>query len=175
MTTDMRADSSKHTNSDYKNIDKAIQVYAKKLNKTSQSMVMEEQLTYGNFFEDKMLIIQSIRFGFPYKLFNFIKEITPFTDEDWAKYLNLSLKSLQRYRAEEQHLFKPIHTEKIIELAEVTHYGVRVFDSNAQFYAWLNTPSFALGNQKPAELLHDSYGKELVMAELSRIEYGIFS
>ncbi len=67
-----------------------------------------------------------------------------------------------------------IHTEKIIELAEVTNFGKKVFDSNEQFYLWLNTPSFALGNLKPAKLLKDSYGKELVMAELNRIEQGIF-
>ena len=49
-----------------------------------------------------------------------------------------------------------------------------MFDSTEQFYLWLNTPSYALGNLKPAELLKDSYGKELVMGELNRIEQGIF-
>jgi uncharacterized protein (DUF2384 family) len=31
-----------------------------------------------------------------------------------------------------------------------------------------------MGDLKPAELLKDSYGKEMVMAELNRIEHGIF-
>ena len=65
--------------------------------------------------------------------------------------------------------------KKIIELAEVTNYGKEVFDSTEQFYLWLNTPSYALGNLKPTELLKDSYGKELVMGELNRIEQGIFA
>jgi putative toxin-antitoxin system antitoxin component (TIGR02293 family) len=89
--------------------------------------------------------------------------------------LNLSKKTLQRHRNEDDFFFKPIHTEKIIELAEVTNFGKEVFDSEEQFYLWLNTPSFALSNLKPAELLKDSYGKELVMSELNRIDHGIFA
>lgn len=157
-----------------KAIDKAIRVYAKKIEADNQIKIMQKDLTYSSFFHNKMLIIHAIRRGFPYTLFNFIKELTPFTDDDWASYLNLSIKSLQRYKKEVGFSFKPIHTEKIIELAEVTNFGNQVFDSNEQFYTWINTPSYALGNLKPAELLNDSYGKELVMAELNRIEHGIF-
>jgi uncharacterized protein (DUF2384 family) len=40
---------------------------------------------------------------------------------------------------------------------------------------WLETPNFALGNQKPFELLKDSYGKEMVMGELTRIDHGILA
>ena len=158
----------------FKDVDKAIQVYARQIERSNQIKVIQGELTYTSFFQNKMLIIHSIRQGFPYKLFSFIKNLTPFTEEDWASYLNLSVKSLQRYKKDTTYHFKPIHTEKIIELAEVTNFGMRVFDSKEQFYSWLNTSSYALGNLKPAELLNDSYGKELVMAELNRIEEGIF-
>jgi putative toxin-antitoxin system antitoxin component (TIGR02293 family) len=135
----------------------------------------QEKITFADFFQNKMLIIQVIRQGLPYKIFNIIKNISPFTEDDWAEYLNISKKSLQRYSNDSSFLFKPIHTEKIIELAEVTNFGKEVFDSTQQFYLWLNTPSFALNNLKPAELISDSYGKELVMAELNRIEHGVFA
>ena len=81
---------------------------------------------------------------------------------------------MQRYKNKEKHLFKPQHSEKIIELAEVTNYGNEVFNSKEQFYVWLNSISFALGNMTPLELLMDSYGKEMVMEELNRIDQGIF-
>ncbi len=136
---------------------------------------LAEGLTYSEFFENKMLIIRVIRQGLPYTLFSKIKDITPFTEEDWAEYLNVSKKTLHRHSNETDYFFKPIHTEKIIELAEVTHLGNEVFDTSEQFYLWLNTPSYALGNLKPAELLKDSYGKEMVMAELNRIDQGIFA
>ncbi len=135
----------------------------------------EVKFSFVDFFQDKMLLIKAIRKGLPYKIFYQIKQFTPFTDTDWANYLDLSLKSLQRYRDDAGFYFKPIHSEKILELAEVTSFGVSVFDSSEQFYAWLHTPSYALSGLKPVALLKDSYGKELVMAELNRIDFGIFA
>jgi putative toxin-antitoxin system antitoxin component (TIGR02293 family) len=136
---------------------------------------MSGKLSFAEFFLDKMLIVQAIRKGLPYKIFNQIKSFTPFSDADWAEYLDLSLKSLQRYRDDKDFYFKPIHTEKIFELAEVTNFGMEVFGSSEKFYGWLNAPSYALNGYKPGELLKDSYGKEMVMAELNRIEHGIFA
>jgi putative toxin-antitoxin system antitoxin component (TIGR02293 family) len=156
-------------------LDKGFRIYFQKIDKSSLVNIATEDLTYSGFFENKMLIIRTIREGISYSLFSKIKSVTPFTEDDWAEYLNLSKKTLLRHRNETDYFFKPIHSEKIIELAEVTNFGMEVFDSTEQFYLWLNTPSFALGSLKPAELLKDSYGKELVMAELNRIEHGIFA
>ena len=77
-------------------------------------------------------------------------------------------------REKEDFIFKPLQSEKILELAEVTSLGNDVFDTEEQFYLWLNTPSFALGNLQPIELLKDSYGKEMVVNELNKIDQGIF-
>ena len=149
--------------------------YAYQLYTLSGFEDVKKEFNYSDFFENKMLIIHTIRKCLPYSLFSKIQSLAPFKEEDWASYLNISTKTLQRNRNTPDFFFKPIHTEKIIELAEVTHFGKDVFDSAQQFYRWLNTPCFALGNLKPAELLKDSYGKDLVMAELNRIEHGIFA
>jgi len=133
-----------------------------------------DNTTLQDFFNDRMLVVHTIYRGIPYTLFQHIKELTPFSDKDWAEFLNLSMKSLQRYKVEKSYCFKPIHSEKIIELTEVTLTGMEVFDSSEQFYLWLNTPSYALGNMKPIELLKNSYGKEMVLSELNRIDQGIF-
>ncbi len=58
-------------------------------------------------------------------------------------------------------------------MAEVTNVGKEVFGDMEKFKLWLDTPNFSLGNLKPMELLKDSYGKELVIGELTRINYGI--
>ena len=159
---------------DFTQVNEALQLYVRTLEPTSNISISIKSITYSDFFDNKMLIIHTIRKGLPYDLFSKIKEITPFTEDDWSEYLNLSKKTLHRHKSEINFHFKPIHSEKIIELAEVTNYGKEVFDTIEQFYTWLNTPSFALENLKPSELLKDSYGKELVMAELNRIDYGIF-
>ena len=131
-------------------------------------------ITYSDFFNNKMLIVHSIRKGISFSFFNKIKKNSPFSDIEWADFLNISTKSLQRYKNQKKFVFKAIHSEKIIELAEVTNFGNEVFDNVKDFYSWLNTSSIALGNMKPQELLKDSYGKEMVMDELHRIDHGIF-
>lgn len=159
----------------YIQVNKAIKNYVSVLEKSENIITDSKGINFSNFFSNKLLIIHAIRKGFPYSLFNQIKIITPFTEKDWADYLNVSVKTLQRHKKDTNYYFKPIHTEKIIELAEVTSLGRKVFDSVEQFYHWLHTPSYALGKLKPAELLKDSYGKELVMDELNRIENGVFA
>lgn len=129
-------------------------------------------ITYSDFLSNKMLMILVIREGVPYSLFKLIQNFTPFTEENWADFLDLSTKSLHRYR-QTARSFKPIQSEKIIEMAEVTKVGLDVFGDMEKFKRWLETPNFSLGNLKPMELLKDSYGKELVISELTRINYGI--
>lgn len=139
----------------------------------SSKIEIDKQITYKDFLEDKMLIIFAIREGIPYSLFNVIQHYTPFSESDWANFLDISTKSLQRYRIAQEHHFKPIHSEKIIEMAEVTKVGLDVFGDIEKLKLWLNTPNFALGKLEPIELLKDSYGKDLVISELTRINYGI--
>ena len=156
-------------------VNEAISTYVQTISPLNMFTPLNKNLTYSDFLSNRMLIIHSIRKGIPYSLFKYIKANTPFTEVDWAGFLNISTKSLQRYKSEEDHIFKSIHSEKIIELAEVTNLGKEVFDTLDQFYLWLNSPSFALGNMKPVELLKNSYGKEMVINELNRIDQGIFA
>lgn len=139
-----------------------------------KKFVGKGNITYADFLANKMLLIMLIRNGVPYSLFDLIQNITPFTEDDWANFLDISTKSLQRYK-QSSHQFKPIHSEKIIEMAEVTHVGLDVFGDMEKFKLWLHTPTYALGNLKPMELLKDSYGKEMVLGELTRINHGIFA
>jgi putative toxin-antitoxin system antitoxin component (TIGR02293 family) len=136
-------------------------------------------LTFNQFLSNKMLIISTIQKGIPYKLFDLIKSIMPFTESDWANFLGVSTKTLQRYKQPTKNdskaiMLKSIQSEKIIELAEVTNVGKNVFGSMEKFKLWLDTPNFALCNMKPMELLNNSYGKEMIIGELNRIEHGIF-
>lgn len=128
----------------------------------------------SRFFSDRMMVVDVIRQGIPNPLFMSIKDLTPFSDQEWSDFLDISLKSLQRYKKESDYVFRSIHSEKIIELMEVTVVGLEVFDSAEDFAAWLNASSHSLGNRRPIELLRDSYGKELVLSELQRIDQGVF-
>lgn len=156
-------------------VNEALAHYVRDMNPSAVLGLNPGSLTFADLFDNKMLIIHTIRKGIPFELFDAIENSTPFSEAEWAEYLSISTKTLQRNRQAKNFRFKPIHTEKILELAEVTHYGNEVFDTTDQFYTWLSTPSYVFGNLKPSELLKDSYGKEMVMAELTRIDYGIFA
>lgn len=125
-------------------------------------------------FNDRWKISELIREGVSYSLFDIIKSRSPFNLTDWAGFLNISYKSMLRYN-QDQDTFKAIHSEKIIEIAEVTELGLEVFGNVKNFKNWMNKPSYALGGLAPRALLVDSYGKELVLRELTAIEYGLFA
>ncbi len=153
-------------------LDKEITSIVKRSKFDHRFLKERSNITYSDFFTDKLLMILVIRQGVTYNLFNLIKDTTPFTEENWADFLDISTKSLHRYKQTSKS-FKPIQSEKIIEMAEVTNVGIDVFGDMDKFKLWLETPNFSLGNLKPMELLKDSYGKELVISELTRINYGI--
>jgi putative toxin-antitoxin system antitoxin component (TIGR02293 family) len=122
---------------------------------------------------DKVRITETIESGIPYKSFEEIYKQSPFTQAFWAEVLGLSTKSLNRYK-QTRKKFKPLQSEKIIELAEVTGMGKKAFANDKDFELWLNTPSLALGSNRPIDLIKNSYGKELVVTELTNIDQGIF-
>ncbi len=155
-------------------LDKEISSLFKSLDIDQKFLSNKANITYSELFSNKMLMILIIREGVPYSLFNLIKLSTPFSESDWAGLLEISAKSLQRYK-ESSRQFKPIQSEKIIEMAEVTNVGLDVFGDMDKFKLWLDTPNFSLGGLKPKDLLRDSYGKEMVMGELTRINYGILA
>jgi len=153
-------------------LNKEISTLFKPSSENKRSGSVKNSLTYSEFLSDKMLIISLINTGVPYSLFDLIKNVTPFSEGDWANFLGISTKSLHRHKQDSKQ-FKPLQSEKIIEMAEVTHVGKEIFGDMEKFRLWLDTPNFSLGNMKPMELLKDSYGKELVVSELTRINYGI--
>ncbi len=156
-------------------LDDLIPGYVQEINAGTGYAGMSGVQNFAAFLNDKMLVIQAIRKGLPSRLFEKIKQVLPFTDVDWSSFLEVSAKTLQRYRQNPEKRFKPIHSEKIFELAEVSYFGREVFGSDQKFNHWLRTPSHALRGLQPIELLRDSYGKELVMDELNRIEHGVFA
>jgi putative toxin-antitoxin system antitoxin component (TIGR02293 family) len=134
-----------------------------------------KKIDYPTFLNDKFLVARAVKRGVPFDLFEEIKSNAPFSDQQWSEYLHINIRTLQRYNKEKDHVFKPLQSEKIFELAEVIHTGYKVFDSPEDLSTWLNSPSLALGNIKPVSLLDSSYGIDLVLAELNRIEYGVFA
>ena len=119
-------------------------------------------------------LIKIVREGIPYQYFKELAEKTPFKDKDWALYLRLSTRTLDRHR-EENKRFQPKQSERIIELMQLMNYGKIVFEDTTNFFDWLNSKNIALGGISPMEVLDTSIGINMIKDELGRIEHGILA
>jgi putative toxin-antitoxin system antitoxin component (TIGR02293 family) len=136
--------------------------------------INSNEMNLDKFLSNKMLMITIIEHGLPYYFFELLLEYTPFRTENWLEFLDISNKTLNRYK-ENDKAFKPSQSEKMIEMAEVTHTGLEVFGNMEKLRLWLDTPNFSLGKSKPMDLLKNSYGKDLVLTELTHINHGILA
>jgi putative toxin-antitoxin system antitoxin component (TIGR02293 family) len=122
--------------------------------------------------EDNLMMVAES--GIPYGTFNQMADQTPLSIGDWASFLHLSERTLHRYR-KNQLTFDPLHSERILELVLLFKKGQEIFNSEENYFAWLNTKNIALGSKTPLQLLGSSLGIGLVKDELSRIEHGILA
>lgn len=92
------------------------------------------------------------------------------TEKEFELILPTSISSMQK-----KTVYSRETSERIYELARLFGLGYDVFDTKEDFRKWLITPSRALGNKKPFELLDSSFGFEMVENEIVRIQYNVYS
>jgi putative toxin-antitoxin system antitoxin component (TIGR02293 family) len=121
-----------------------------------------------------LAIIDAVRTGISFNEFEKIVGNAPFSLAEWANYLQLSERTIQRNQKEKKS-FQPIQSERIIELIMLYEYGVDVFGDKDNFNVWLKSKSVALGGRTPKELLDTKFGVGMVKDELGRIEHGVLA
>ena len=92
------------------------------------------------------------------------------TEKEFENILPASISSMQK-----KSVYGKETSERIYEVARLYGLGYEVFDSKEDFKSWLKTPSRALGNKIPFELLDSSLGFEMVEKEINRIQYNVYS
>jgi putative toxin-antitoxin system antitoxin component (TIGR02293 family) len=121
-----------------------------------------------------MKLIDTVRKGIQYIKFSSIAKQSPFSMPEWAAFLNISERTLQRY-GKEKKIFAPEYAEKILEISLLLNKGISIFGNVEKFNTWLETKNIALGGMKPKSLLDSSFGIGMVSDELLRIEHGILA
>lgn len=91
-----------------------------------------------------------------------------------ATMLNVSEPTLYRWAKAEKPLERN-YTVKLFEITDLFLYGTDVFDSQKNFFKWLNLPNAALGGMEPQELIEIPGGIAKVRDILGRIEHGVYS
>ncbi|MDB4902681.1 MAG: hypothetical protein JWQ63_1962 [Mucilaginibacter sp.] len=135
---------------------------------------MSKHKKYETFDEDEINLANRARDGLSYNYFTTLSERIQLSVQEWADYLHISERTIQRYKKEGK-TFDPIYSEKIIIIELLYKKGIDVFGIEENFYTWMDTKSIALGGVKPKDLLDTSFGITMVYDELGRIEHGIFA
>jgi putative toxin-antitoxin system antitoxin component (TIGR02293 family) len=118
----------------------------------------------------QMELIDRIRVGVKKSEWkDFIAEIGA-TEKEFEYILPTSISSMQK-----KMLYDRETSERIYELARLFGLGYVVFDSISEFKQWLMTPSKALGNKQPFDLLDSSLGFEMVENEIIRIQHNVYA
>ncbi|MEO5947633.1 MAG: antitoxin Xre/MbcA/ParS toxin-binding domain-containing protein [Chitinophagaceae bacterium] len=137
--------------------------------------INEKQISY-NAIDDKdiLSLIQFVKDGFRFSAFTSLTKNTPFSLNEWSYFLNMSERTMQRYKKEKK-VFDPIYSEKILEVMLLYKLGVNVFGTKEKFIAWIEAKNLALGGAKPKEFLDNTFGISFLKDELTRIEHGILA
>ena len=127
----------------------------------------------GQKLENKMDLVELSRIGVTKTAVSNLAKYLMLSWKQLAELLPVTERTLQRYG--DQKSFNPTVSEQVLHIAEVTAKGTEVFEDKAKFIIWLNIPHKAFSNKTPLALLNSSFGAELVMEELGRIEFGVYS
>ena len=91
------------------------------------------------------------------------------TEKEFEFILPSSISTMQK-----KEVYSLETSERIYEISRLFGLGYEIFDTPKQFKQWLLTPSKALGNKIPFELLDSSFGFGVVENEILRIQYNVY-
>lgn len=101
-----------------------------------------------------------------------------------SAYLGISLDTMSRLlhsshrniqRKKDDELLDTLKSEKVLELASFAQRGVEVLGNKESLAEWLHSPIAALGHKMPIDFLDTTFGIQLVLKVLGRLEQGVFS
>lgn len=98
-------------------------------------------------------------------------EFLGFNQSDLSVFFEVDPSTLVRWKKEDKILTRLL-SKAIKDMDKAIAKGVRIFGSEDNFSAWLQTENIALGHTKPAELMLKPKGLELVIHALDAISWG---
>ena len=91
-----------------------------------------------------------------------------------AKAIGMSLRTLQRRRADPSQPLSVDQSGRVWRFAEILAKATEVMGSQRDAEEWLSEPAIGLNGQKPIDLLATAAGTELVETFLCQIQYGVY-
>ncbi|HMN06762.1 MAG TPA: MbcA/ParS/Xre antitoxin family protein [Flavobacteriales bacterium] len=105
--------------------------------------------------------------------FSALLKAWPLTSGDWAYLLRLQPRTIAE-RIRHSRDFTGLEAERVRVVERVLERGKEVFGTADKLGRWLDRSHPLFEGKKPKEMLVTMQGLGLVMAELGRIEHGVF-
>ena len=104
-----------------------------------------------------------------FKNFKKVMDKSPFSLLEWANFLHVSERTLQRY-AKDNSSFNGLLIDRILDLEKLIDFGNAEFGDH--FHDWLQSTPYNLYGNKPIELLKSSDGIKTVYNLIGQIVHG---
>jgi len=135
--------------------------------------VLGGSASIGTIINNDIDLITVSRRGLPKSVVVLLSGILSISMEKMSNLIHISHRTLQRKQPND--LLNTYSSEQILEIAEVISRGIDVFGSLPNFTQWLHSNVRAFQEQKPIDFLDTSFGTQLILNTLGRIEYGVYS
>ena len=113
-----------------------------------------------------------IRKGIPYSKVRLVKAALNLTDNEFADYLGISLRTLQRKRDSHKALSIP-ESDRLYRMAKIYALAVIVLEDEEMARKWLRRPQRGLGGSVPIQVIQTEAGAQEVEDLLEKIEFGV--
>jgi putative toxin-antitoxin system antitoxin component (TIGR02293 family) len=134
---------------------------------------ISETLKSNRALESPFDLVELAREGLPKQAVVSLLETLEISLEEAIALLPVSRRTLERY--DENHKLSLELSDRLIQIAKVYSRTLEVFGDRSLALSWLKTPCKAFGDVVPISYLNLSSGLEIVMDELGRIDYGVYS
>jgi len=141
------------------------------MSNSSFNKVFEETVPYT--VDDDIALLQLARKGVSKKAVTNLSNVGELPLKTLASLLPVTERTLQRYSDEDR--LSPDVSEHVILITKVLFRAEEVLGSMSKARQWLKAPSVSLGNEPPLSFLDTIFGAQLVMDELGRVEFGVYS
>lgn len=135
--------------------------------------VLGGSVQIGQSINSDFDLIEITRKGLPKSVVSTLSTILGISMEKMSDLIHVSHRTIQR--KSDTDLLNVYSTEQILEIAEVISRGIEVLGTLESFTSWLHSEIRHLDHQKPVSFLDTSFGTNLILNTLGRIEFGIYS
>lgn len=118
--------------------------------------------------------IELIRKGLPATAIDYVAGILSLSRAALLEAIKIPPSTIER-RLRAGEALSPEESDRVSRVAKVVRRAVEVFGDDEQGKAWMTDNISSLGGKTPLSLLDTMEGYELVVATLSRIEYGVYA